>query len=214
MPTRPSRWVSVTKLLLDVVFYLGCAGAVGIAVWLAVSPLVMRDGRAGDATIPVAVGEGVLYPKVEVTVDRAAAPDVQRAALVEARGNLRVQTTDWSLQFLPNLGLLLALGISLLIVHLLRLMLRTVRAGEPFAEANARRPRIIGVLLLVVGVVGPLLEYLVSSLLLARVPVTGLAVSASLDPRTDVILGGLLLLVLSAVFVRGAELERERSLTI
>jgi len=214
MSGRPSRWVTVTKFLLDIVFYLGCAGAVGIALWLAASPLVMRDGRAGDVTIPVAVGEGVLYPKVEVTVDRTAAPDIQRAALVEARGSLRVQTTDWSLQFLPNLGLLLALGISLLIVHLLRLMLRTVRAGEPFAEANARRLRIIGVMLLVAGVVGPLLEYLVASVLLARVPISDLALTAPLDARTDVVLGGLLLLVLSAVFVRGAELERDRSLTI
>ena len=214
MSGRASRWVLVTKLLLDIVFYLGCAGAVGIALWLAVSPLAMRDGRAGDASIPVAVGEGVLYPTVNVAVDRTAAPEVQRAALVEARGNLRVQTTDWSLQFLPNLGLLLALGISLVIVHLLRQMLRTVRAGEPFAEVNARRLRIIGVLLLVVGIVGPVLEYLVASRLLARIPVSGLAITAPLDARTDVILGGLLLLVLSAVFARGAELERDRSLTI
>ena len=214
MAGHPSRWVTVTKLLLDVVFYLGCAGAVGIALWLAVSPLVMRDGRAGDATIPVAVGEGVLFPTVDVAVDRAAAPGVQRAALVEARGNLRVQTTDWSLQVLPNLGLLLALGISLVIVHLLRLMLRTVRAGEPFAEANARRLRAIGLLLLAVGVVGPVLEYLVASMLLARIPISGLAITAPLDARTDAILGGLLLLVLSAVFARGAELERDRSLTI
>ena len=214
MSGRASRWVLVTKLLLDIVFYLGCAGAVGIALWLGGSPLAMRDGRAGDASIPVAVGEGVLYPTVNVAVDRTAAPEVQRAALVEARGNLRVQTTDWSLQFLPNLGLLLALGISLVIVHLLRQMLRTVRAGEPFAEVNARRLRIIGVLLLVVGIVGPVLEYLVASRLLARIPVSGLAITAPLDARTDVILGGLLLLVLSAVFARGAELERDRSLTI
>ncbi len=214
MPGRASRWVTLTKLLLDAVFYLGCAGAAGIALWLAVSPLAMREGRAGDASIPVAVGEGVLYPTVDVAIDRTAAPGVQRAALVEARGNLRVQTTDWSLQFLPNLGLLLALGIALVIVHLLRQMLRTVRTGEPFAEVNARRLRIIGVLLLVVGIVGPVLEHLVASRLLARIPVSGLAISAPLDARTDVILGGLLLLVLSAVFARGAELERDRSLTI
>jgi hypothetical protein len=214
MSGRASKWVRVTKLLLDVIFFLGCAGAVGIALWLAVSPLVMRDGRAGDATIPVAVGEGLVYPTIDVVLDRAAASTVQRAVLVNARGELRIQTTDWSLQFLPNVGMLLALGVALFIVHLLRLMLRTVSAGEPFAEANARRLRTIGFLLLVVGIVGPVLEYLVSSACLSRIPVSGLAVTAPLDARTDVILGGLLLLVLSAVFARGAELERDRSLTI
>ena len=214
MSGRASKWVTVTKLLLGLVFYLGCAVAVGVALWLAVSPLAMRDGRTGDATIPVAVGEGVLYPSVEMLVDQAAAPDLQRAVLVGARGELRVQTTDWSLQFLSNVGMLLALGIVLFIVHLLRLMLRTVGAGEPFAEGNARRLRTIGFLLLAVGVVGPVLEYAVASVLLARIPVSGLAVTAPLDARTDVVLSGLLLLVLSAVFARGAELERDRSLTI
>jgi hypothetical protein len=133
---------------------------------------------------------------------------------VDARGELRIETTAWSLQFLPNLGMLLALGIALVIVNQLRAMLRTVRAGAPFADVNARRLRTMGWLLLAVGLLGPVFEYAVARSLLARVPVAGLALTAPLDARTDVMLAGLLVLVLSAVFARGAELERDRSLTI
>jgi hypothetical protein len=214
MSGRALQWITATRLLLDVTFYLGLVGAAGIAIWLALSPLVMRDGRPGNATVPVAVGKGVLYPTVDLAVDRAAAPQVTQAVLVGARGELRIETTDWSLQLLPNLGMLLALGIALAIVNLLRRMLRTVRAGDPFAEVNGRRLRAMGLLLLAVGVIGPPLEYLLARAMLARIPVAGLALTAPLDAQTEVVLAGLLLLVLSAVFARGAELERDRSLTI
>jgi hypothetical protein len=214
MPGRALQWITATRLLLDVMFYFGLVGAAGIAIWLALSPLVMRDGRPGNATLPVAVGEGVLYPTVDLAVDRAAAPEVTQAVLVGARGELRIETTDWSLQFLPNLGMLLALGIVLAIVNLLRRMLRTVRAGDPFTEVNGRRLRAMGLLLLAVGVIGPLLEYLLARAMLARIPVADLTLVAPLDAQTEVVLAGLLLLVLSAVFARGAELERYRSLTI
>lgn len=214
MPGRASKWIAVTTLVLDVTFMLGCIGAAAIALWLAISPLVMRDGRPGNATIPVAVGAGVPYPIVELAVDPVSASEVTHAALVDARGELRIETTDWALQFLPNLGILVGLGIVLTIVHLLRRMIRAVRAGEPFAEANARRLRTMGMLLLAVGLLGPVLEYVVARVLLDRVAVVGLALTAPLDAQTNVILAGLLLLILSAVFARGAELERDRSLTI
>ena len=151
---------------------------------------------------------------VVLQVDRNAAPDIHRAVLVDARGELRLQTTDWVLQFFPNLGMLIALGIVLYLVLTLRRMIGTVIGGEPFTEINVRRMRTMGVVLLAIGVVGPVLEYLVVRALLARVPVSGIAVSAPLDAQTSVILIGLLLLVLSTVFARGVELERDRSLTV
>ncbi len=214
MPGRALVTVTITKFLLDLIFYLGGAAAVALAVWVAISPLVVGAGQAGDTAIPVAVGEGMPRPVVVLDVDRNAAPQIHRAVLVDARGELRVQTTDWFLQFLPNLGLLIALGVALYIVFTLRRMLTSVIAGEPFTEANVRRMRAMGVLLLVIGVVGPGLEYLLVRALLVRVPVSGIVLSAPLDSQTSVILTGLLLLVLSAVFARGVELERDRSLTV
>ena len=214
MPGRALVTVTITKFLLDLVFYVGGAAAVALAVWVAISPLVVGADQAGDTAIPVAVGEGMPRPVVVLDVDRNAAPEIRRAVLVDARGELRLQTTDWFLQFLPNLGLLIALGVALYIVFTLRRMLTSVIAGEPFTEANVRRMRAMGVLLLVIGVVGPGLEYLLVRALLVRVPVSGIVVSAPLDAQTSVILTGLLLLVLVAVFARGVELERDRSLTV
>jgi lipoprotein signal peptidase len=212
---RPAQTVTRTaKVWLDIAFFLAAAAGIGLALWLVVSPLVLRGGQVGDITIPVAVGSGSLRPTLTVEVDTIAAPSIRRAVLVEARGELRVQSTSWSLQFFPNLGLLIGIAVVLYVLLLLRRMLSSVLVGDPFAAANATRMRIMGVILVAAGALGPVAEHLAARTMLRMVPVRDVALTAPFDLRVDVILVGLLLLVLAAVFGYGSELERERSLTI
>jgi len=211
-PSQPT--VSLTKAILDLVFWLSLAGGAVLTVFLAISPLVMRDGRTLDAAFPVAIGEGTPRPVLPLEVVPAAAPDVQRAVLVDARGELRLQTTSWPLQFLPNLGILAALWLAVYVVGLMRGVLRRVKAGEPFARANVRALRIIGGILIAVGILGPVLEYLVVRAVLAQVALTGTMLTAPFDVQGNVILAGLLVLVLAGIFRHGAHLEREQALTV
>jgi lipoprotein signal peptidase len=213
--TRPANAVARTaKVWLDIVFFVGAAAGIGMACWLVVSPLVLRGGQVGDTAIPVAVGSGSLRPALTLDVDTTATASIRRAVLVEARGELRIQSTSWSLQFFPNLGMLFGIAIVLYVLLLLRRILGSVLAGDPFAAANANRMRIIGVILVAAGALGPVAEYLAARSMLRMVHVSGVELTAPFDLRLDVILAGLLLLVLAAVFGYGSELERERSLTV
>lgn len=213
--TRPAGGPArAVKLWLDVAFFVVTGAGVGLTAWLAISPIVLRGGQVGDTAIPVAVGSGALRPTLTLDVDTVAAPSIRRAVLVEARGELRVQSTSWPLQFLPNLGLLLGIAVVLILLLLLRRILADVVAGDPFAAANAQRMRIMGIILVAAGALGPVVEHLVARSLLRRVPIQGVELTAPFDLRVDMILIGLLLLVLAAVFGYGSELERERSLTI
>ncbi len=213
--TRPTQAATRTaKLWLDLAFFVAAVAGVGLALWLLISPVVLRGEQVGDTAIPVAVGSGSVRPTLRLDVDTLAAPTVRRAVLVEARGELRVQSTSWSLQFFPNLGLLIGIAVVLYVLLLLRRMLSSVLAGDPFVAANATRMRIMGIILVAVGALGPVAEHLAARRLLRLVPVRGVELTAPFDLRLDVILVGLLLLVLAAVFGYGSELERERSLTI
>ncbi len=213
--TRPARAATLTaKLWLDIAFLVVVAAGIGLGLWLLISPLVLRGGQVGDIAIPVAVGSGSVHPSLALDVDTLAAPGIRRAVLVEARGELRVQTTNWPLQFFPNLGLLLGLVVVLVVLLMLRRILADVAAGDPFAAANANRMRVIGIILVAMGALGPVVEHFVARSLLRRIPVHGVDLTAPFDLRLDVILIGLLLLVLAAVFGYGSELERERSLTV
>ncbi len=97
---------------------------------------------------------------------------------------------------------------------ILREVLRSALAGQPFPPANSRRLQRIGYLILASTVVFPIPEYLIGKAILADFHAAGLTLSPALRLSTDWILGGLLFLVLGAIFSHGTELERERALTV
>jgi hypothetical protein len=200
MPARRVTSVTVTKLLLDVLFWVSGIAAVLFTLFLVLSPLAMHDGFVADAAFPVSIGEGTVRTILPLTVDTVASPGVQRAVIVDARGELRLQTTRWPLQFLPNLGM--------------RGILRRVKDGDPFAAQNVRSLQIIGTLLLALGLFGPVLEYAIVRSLLSRLALGGVDLTAPIDMQTNTTLAGLLVLVLAGVFRHGADLERDQALTV
>jgi hypothetical protein len=214
MPARRVTSVTVTKLLLDVLFWVSGIAAVLFTLFLVLSPLAMHDGFVADAAFPVSIGEGTVRTILPLTVDTVASPGVQRAVIVDARGELRLQTTRWPLQFLPNLGMLLALWLAIYIIYLMRGILRRVKDGDPFAAQNVRSLQIIGTLLLALGLFGPVLEYAIVRSLLSRLALGGVDLTAPIDMQTNTTLAGLLVLVLAGVFRHGADLERDQALTV
>ena len=67
---------------------------------------------------------------------------------------------------------------------------KTVIDGEPFSLANAARLRAIAVILMVAGLLGPLVEYLVAAAVLNRVAIGGVPLNPPLHLRLDVVLAG------------------------
>jgi len=210
----------IVKIWLDVGLVVGIAGCIGTALWLAVSPFVMTGGdRYADVTIPVAIGEKSVFPvlHLEVAGDakaEAGEPEFRRPRIVKGRGELRVETTNWALQFLTNFGFLLSLLVMLYVIYLLRSVLKTIIQGDFFARVNVRRLRRIGYLFIALGIVVPAAEYLVAEFLLRRIPLDGFQLSAPIGFDPDPIVGGLLVLILSTIFSHGSRLEDDQSLTI
>ena len=99
-------------------------------------------------------------------------------------------------------------------IFLIRQVVASVLEGDPFTLRNAGRLRLVGLILLVGGILGPLLEYVHASMVLAQVGNHNLPLSPPLSFSADVILLGLIILALSTVFGHGKELEDDKSLTI
>ena len=72
----------------------------------------------------------------------------------------------------------------------------------------------LGVLFLVVGVLAPAIEFAAAYLVLSNAVTSSPDLSPHLNVTTDVIFAGLLLLVLSQVWIRGSELEEDQALTV
>jgi hypothetical protein len=215
MPGRKPLSARVVKIWFDIVFLIGVAALGLMTLWIIVSPLVMSsDESPADIAIPVALGTGSLRPVIDLASTETGTINIARPRIVDGRGELRFETTSWSLQFFTNLVIVIAIAIIVYLVYLLRAILRAVLKGQPFAIANAWRIRIIGSVLIAGGFLIPVIEYSVARVVLARVHLQGIAVGPPFDIREEIIVAGVLVLVLATIFGYGAQLEADKSLTI
>ena len=214
MPGQKLTSARVVKTWFDIMFVIGVAGGCLLALWLLVSPLVMSSPDSpADVAIPVSMGTGSLRPVITLQQTESAS-EIANPRIVDGRGELRFETSSWTMQFFTSLVMLLGIAVVVYVVYLVRAILKTVLEGRPFAADNVRRIRIIGSVLIAVGLVVPVIEYLVVRAVLARVSLQGIAIGPPFDIREDTVVAGLLVLVLATIFGYGAQLETDKSLTI
>jgi hypothetical protein len=203
------------KVYLDICLVLVPVFLCFLLVWTLVSPLVMSaDSVFTDATIPVTVGESSVFPVLSLAARGTEVEGITNLNLVRARGELRFDTTSWGLHLTTILPLLIGGLLVMWVIFLVRQVVASVLLGDAFTLKNAARLRLVGLIMLVGGTIGPLLEYVHAGMVLARIGTHAIPLSPPLTFPTEVILVGLLMLALSTVFGHGKELEDEKSLTI
>jgi hypothetical protein len=117
-------------------------------------------------------------------------------------------------QLAASLGYLLGAVVVGVILYLLRRILREAVKSGPFQASNVSRMRLIGYVILGVGILAPVIQYLVSALALRGITAADPAVSAPLAFDPTVILSGLLFLVLAHIWSYGLDIEQDRALVI
>lgn len=214
---RSSKLISahIVKVYLDICLVLGMIFLPLLLIWTLVSPLVMSaDSAFTDATIPVTVGESSVFPFLSLAERGTEVEGITNLNLVKARGELRFDTTSWGLHLATMVPFLIGGLLVMWVIFLVRQVVASVLLGDAFTLKNAGRLRLVGLIMLVGGTFGPLLEYVHADMVLARVGTHAIPLSPPLTFPTEVILAGLIMLALSTVFGHGKELEDDKSLTI
>jgi hypothetical protein len=210
--------VRILKIWFDVVLVLGALSAVALVGWLAISPFLMADGKnPSDAAIQVGVGERSFLPIMPLEIEPAPGTSrdlgIENASLVKARGELRLQTTDWWLQFASLGRFLVAMMVVLYVVWMLRRVLKNVLDDRPFDPANGGLLRRCGYSILLLGVALPPVDFVLASRVLSGIRVANLNLRPAVTFDKDVLLVGLLFLVFGIILTRGNEIqEHERAL--
>jgi hypothetical protein len=208
------RLPRIVKIILDIIFGFLVFASIFLVLWIAFSPLILRVTDIPiTSSVPVAIGLGD-DPTYEVDLAGAEAKGIRAAYVEGAQGTLRLETTDWYLIFISNLGkLLIALGL-VFVVYLLRAVLQAILQGDIFTRENAKQIRRIGYAVLIVGFVQAFAEYFAAREILRQVMIVDPPFGLPSPFEPEVILASLLILVLAQVWSYGLELERERALTI
>jgi hypothetical protein len=132
MPAGTSEMKALEILLTVAIILSAVAGVLGSAG-------ISIDGGGIDTATTV---PALLDPDAPAV--RARGPLPANVEIVELQGAVRIDEADTIDHVLLAAGTLPAVIVALLILVLLRRVVRSVRAGDPFVPVNARRLQIIG----------------------------------------------------------------------
>lgn len=209
-----SGMVTATWYLIAVVLVLT------ILLTLAGAGVAIQIGPDGALNIDAAHPNVTMAIPVAVRVDDRALPvtapalGIAQAQLLDLRGTLRFPPR-YGAFFIANLTLAIcSLGLGLWILGLLRSLIRAIRAGQPFAAANAGRIRLIGWAVILGEIVRASVVYFENHYAMTHFAAPGLEFLARPDLSVLAIVHGLIILALAEVFKAGTRLDEDQSLTV
>ena len=224
MPVKSRPRSPVTPLLFVVVnaaWYL-VAGVLVLTVLLTLAGASVAIQLAPDGALNIDAAHPNVTMAIPVSVrvdDRTlpvSAPDlgIEQAQLLNLQGTLRFPPR-WGAFFVANLVLAICwLGLALWVLGLLRSLIGALRAGQPFAAANASRVRAIGWAVIIGEIVRVSVVYFENRYAMTHFAAQGLQFMARPDISVFAIVHGLIILALAEVFRAGTRLDEDQSLTI
>ncbi len=212
--TKNLRIGRFLKVLLDFLFGFMIIVCVGLLIWVLLTPILLRkDGMLGSASVPVRIGTGD-DPQFEVRVESGEEFGVADAFVRESEGMLYLETESIYLITLSNAAKLILGGGLIYTLFLLRGIVRSIVAGNPFTSDTALKVRRLGYTILVLAFLAPIVQYLAASEVLKRLVATTPALVPGPSFDAVYLLLSLLILLLAQIWSYGLDLERDRQLTV
>jgi hypothetical protein len=216
----PFKLAKSLRVLCDVLLGGGICGVAGYSlwlVWLLVSPSVIGRRPMISDSVTVALGEPGLPGVYRVTMASDNSKLAVSPRLFFTTGEIQFETNEWGIQL--AVYLVKRILVSVLIVAFLYMIhhfLTDAMEGTPFTMDNARRLKWIGWMLLGISVVKPVWEDLFARWILSMIKVQNPMLSSWADaPFTFALIPlACFILILSAIFRRGVELEQEHAATV
>ena len=202
------------KILLDVLFFLALALAFLVMVALAV-PVFTEYDDGWDLIVPANLGEGNFFsPSFSVEYELHPPPEFESVRLGDGQGKLHLFHHNLPLHLVNAMVHIVAFGVILWVLALLRRILAATSRGRPFDPMNPRRLNALGWVILCTALFSSLFQYLASRWALTRVEVISPPLSPLVRFNAGWIVCGLLVLVLAAIWKEAVRMAEEQALTV
>ena len=153
---------------------------------------------------------------VDADAHRIAAPSigVHRAELRDTHGSLRFPAPQRAFLFVNAAFLLALFLLAIWGLGQLHKVFGTLRKGQPFIDANARRLRRVAVAVIAGELVRAAMVFFNQFYAKTHFTATGLLFDASFNIDFFAVVLGLIVLAIAEVFAAGTRLDEDRALTI
>ncbi|MFC1540137.1 DUF2975 domain-containing protein [Gemmatimonadota bacterium] len=198
----------VLKTVLSVAWYLVLV--LGVAFIINEAYFVISGKLTGE-------GIGIKIPvQLNEETYQIISPNTSDSGLVisSVQGTLEVRSPGFFLVFLNHLSNFLEVGITIMVVFLLRSVFRRVTAGDPFNPRNAGYLKLLGILLIVISVLESLIQFGLSSYITSTYETTGLTFMTEFPVNIPLLFTGLAIIVMGGIFQVGTDMRDDQALTI
>jgi len=208
---------SVSLRILKFLFAVCWWGTIGISLLMVILlPVVAVTSPEKIDLSLVGFARGVDSSALTATTHEGLASIIEFKEPVQVR--LSLPADNWEPKWVYVLGgIVLGIagaGLFLYFLKQFREIIQTVESGDPFVFENARRVRIIGLLILVGGFVGGLLETAGGIWADSMFVTEGFDLSTQIGLDFSTLISGLSIIVLSEIFRYGTQMREEQSLTV
>lgn len=213
MKTLGARSVaSILGTVLDVAWY-GTLAGIAVFFCLVLYGVAGNVGHMDHVSMDVPIAFSIDLANTPVS---AASLGIDAARIERAQGTGLLTFPPPSGAFVAIVagGVMAMLLAVLWVLGQLRAVFRSLRAGQPFTAANARRVRSIGVAVIAGALAQTLLSFFNHHFVSRHFAAPGLRFDVAPEINLAAVLAGLVILVIAEVFRLGARLEEEQSLTV
>jgi hypothetical protein len=134
--------------------------------------------------------------------------------LTNGEGRLHIDDLDQKFVYLRILAALVDSLIYLMIIYFLRKIFKNLTANKYFVAANGMYIKKIALSIILLAFVPSVIHYLTDKWIIGAIEIKNVMIKNEFNFEFETLLLGLLVFVISIIFLRGIELKEDQELTI
>jgi hypothetical protein len=206
---RNHKILSITRIILNIYWYFQLAV---IASILFIGLLLLLDVQFID--LNNLNGFKIHFSKIifsEPLIYNGSSYDF---SLTNGEGRLHIDNLDQKFVYLRMLAALVGSLISLLIIYFLRKIFKNLTDNQYFVAINGLYIKRIAMSIMLLAFVPGIIHYLTDKWIIGTIKLNNVVIKNDFNFQYETILLGLLVFVISIIFLRGIELKEDQELTI
>ena len=206
---RNHKILSVTKIILNIYWYFQLAV---IASILFIGLLLLFEVQFID--LNYLNGFKIHFSKIifsEPLIYNGSSYDF---SLTNGEGRLHIDNLDQKFVYLRMFAALIGSLIYLLIIYFLRKIFKNLTENKYFVAINGLYIKRIALSIMLLAIIPEIIHYLTDKWVIGTIKLNDVVIKNDFNFQYETILLGLLVFVISIIFLRGIELKEDQELTI
>jgi len=209
MALRNSQILKIIKSIVSVLWVLQWAVLISIIIYVLLLIL-----NVDFFNVDVLKGFKVHFAKIDFIKPIVIDGKEHIVKLTNGEGRLHIENYNQSFIYMRILGAFIDSFLYLLILYLLRNIFKNLTTNQFFIPENGVLLRKIGFTIIALAIVPAIIHFITDAMVLNSLQIEGVTFKNEFNFDLQTILLGILVFVISIVFLRGIELKKDQELTI